>query len=152
MKMFKTMVICGLLVGVILMGIGLLEVGLLKLLGLQYTTVGALMTFFLIYLLLEVPLSLIVDSLPRALKTVGVIQSSKGWLSLILDTSLSFILIITIDYFMASISISWHGVLLFALVSGLIGSKVKEDNPEPPLIDSDEFKDFHNKIQNKRYK
>lgn len=147
MNKVKTIVICGLIVAFILLGIVLFEFVLLKLLGLQYDSFGALVIFFLIYLFLEVPLSLIADNIPRALKTVGVIESSKGWLSFILDIGLAFILIATIDHFMETIMISWHGALLFALISGIISRKLKENDSEPPMIDSKEYKELHNKLE-----
>ncbi|WP_338654820.1 YrvL family regulatory protein [Sporosarcina psychrophila] len=143
----KTIVICGLIVAFILLGIVLFEFVLLKLLGLQYDSFGALVIFFLIYLFLEVPLSLIADNIPRALKTVGVIESSKGWLSFILDIGLAFILIATIDHFMETIMISWQGALLFALISGIISRKLKENDSEPPMIDSKEYEELHNKLE-----
>lgn len=143
----KTIVICGLIVAFILLGIVLFEFVLLKLLGLQYDSFGALVIFFLIYLFLEVPLSLIADNIPRALKTVGVIESSKGWLSFILDIGLAFILIATIDHFMETIMISWQGALLFALISGIISRKLKGNDSEPPMIDSKEYEELHNKLE-----
>lgn len=145
----KTIVICGLIVSVILMGIVFFEVFLLRLLGLQYDSFGALVIFFLIYLLLEVPLSLITDNIPKALKTVGVIKSSKGWVSFILDIGLACILITTIDHFMETIMISWQGALLFALIIGIISRKLKKDDPEPPMIDSKEYEELHNELENK---
>lgn len=53
MNTFKTIVFCGLIVGIIII---IVESVLLKLLGLQYTTLDALITL---------PLSLIIDSLQR---------------------------------------------------------------------------------------
>ena len=83
-KNFK-IVICLFIVAIILLGIILFEFLLLRLLGLQYEPSGALAILFVIYLFLEVPLSLIADNIPRALKAVGVIKSSKGfeWCSMI---------------------------------------------------------------------
>lgn len=144
----KTIVICGLIIVVILLGIISFEVVLLKLLGLQYASFSTLIFFFLIYLFLEVPLSLIADSIPKALKTVGVIKSSKGWLPLILDIGLAYILIATIDHFMESVMISWQGTLLFSLISGIINRKLKENDPEPPMIDSKEYEELHDKLEN----
>lgn len=144
----KTIVICGIIIAIILLGIGLFEIGLLKILGLQYTSTSALVIFFLIYLFSETPLSLIADSIPKALKTVGIIKSSKGYLPFVLDTGLAYILITVIDYFMENINISWYGALLFALISGIINIVVKEDDPEPPMINSKEYKDLHDKLEN----
>jgi hypothetical protein len=59
------------------------------------------------------------------LKTVGAIESSKGWLSFILDIGLAYILITTIDHFMETIMISWQGALFLAQISGIISRKIK---------------------------
>lgn len=144
----KTIIICGMIIAIILIGIGLLEIGLLKFLGLQYTSINALVIFFLIYLFLDTPLSLIVNNIPKALKTVGVIKTSKGYLSFILDTGLTYFLITIIDYFMESIIISWHGTLLFALISGSMNKILKENDPEPPDLDSEEYSKLHDQLEN----
>lgn len=147
MKKFKIIVICTFIVAVILFGIILFEFGLLRLLGLQYESFGALVIFFIIYLFLELPLSLITENIPRALKTVGIIKSSKGWLSFILDTGTTYMLITMIDTFMATIMISWQGILIFSLISGFIGFIVKESDSESPMIDSEDFRRIDGKIK-----
>lgn len=146
MKKFKTIVICVLIVGIILLGIVLFEFGLLRLLGLQYDTLDALVTFFVIYLLLDVPLTLITDNIPKSLRTVGVIKSSKGWLSFILDSASTYILIAMIDYFMMTLTITWQGTLIFSLMSGLISLVVKEKDAEPLMINSEEFQKLDKKL------
>lgn len=147
MKKFKAAVLCISIVVIILLGISLLEFGLLRLLGLQYESFGALAIFFMLYLFLGAPLSLIVDSIPKALKTVGITTSSKGWLSFVLDAGVAYLLLTMIDYFMAAITISWQGILIFSLISGLIGLIIKENDAEPPLIDSKAFQKLDKKIK-----
>ncbi|MFJ8526637.1 YrvL family regulatory protein [Bacillus sp. NPDC094106] len=147
MKKFKTIVICAFIVAIILLGIALFEFVLLRLLGLQYQSFGDLTTFFVIYLLLDVPFSLITDNIPKALKTVGMINSSRGWVSFILDMGKAYILTTTIDYFMVTITVSWQGTLIFALISGLIGMKLKKNDTDPPMIDSKEFQELDKKIK-----
>ncbi|PEB47766.1 hypothetical protein CON65_23595 [Bacillus pseudomycoides] len=144
MKKFKTIVICTFIVAIILLGIVLFEFVLLRLLGLQYQSFGDLTIFFVIYLFLDVPLSLITDNLPKALKTVGMINSIRG-LSFILDMGKAYILITTIDYFMVTIMISWQGTLIFSLISGLIGMKLKKNDTDPPMIDSKKFQELDKK-------
>ncbi|MEH7458533.1 YrvL family regulatory protein, partial [Bacillus sp. JJ1127] len=137
-------VICTFIVAIILLGIVLFESVLLRLLGLQYQTFGDLTIFFVIYLFLDVPLSLITDNLSKALKTVGMINSIRG-LSFILDMGKAYILITTIDYFMVTIMISWQGTLIFSLISGLIGMKLKKNDTDPPMIDSKKFQELDKK-------
>ncbi|ETT86719.1 hypothetical protein C176_08402 [Viridibacillus arenosi FSL R5-213] len=102
------------------------------------------------YVFLEIPLSLITNAIPKALKSVGIIQSSKGWLSFILNTGLTFELIQLLDTFMANIAITWQGSLIFALISGLFGLILKEKDDEPPMIDSEEFKGIGNRYNSKK--
>ena len=72
--------ICTSIVLVILLGITFFEYIFLRLLGLQYNSIGALVFFFVMYVFLEIPLSLITNAIPKALKSFGIIQSTKGWL------------------------------------------------------------------------
>ena len=102
------------------------------------------------YVFLEIPLSLITNAIPKALKSIGIIQSSKGWLSFILNAGLTFSLIKLLDTFMVNISITWKGSLIFALISGLIGLKLKEKDEEPPMIDSEEFEKIGNSFNPKK--
>ncbi|HDR6319045.1 TPA: hypothetical protein QCU53_005981 [Bacillus thuringiensis] len=146
----KTILICTSLIVGILIGITFFEFLLLRLLGLQYQSVGSLVTFVVVYLFLEFSFSLITDNIPKALRTVGIVKSSKGLLSIILDIVKSYILILVIDYFMETIVISWQGILIFSLISGFIGWKLKENDEEPPMIDSKEFKELEEKINSKK--
>ena len=118
----------------------------LRLLGLQYNSIGALLFFFVLYLFFEVPLSLIANGIPKALKSVGIIKSSKGWLVFILNISLTFTLIGLLDHFIENIEISIQGVFIFALLSGFLNWKLSENDVEPPDVDSKEFIEVENKF------
>ncbi|KRF67225.1 hypothetical protein ASG99_16480 [Bacillus sp. Soil768D1] len=146
----KTIGICTSIVLIILLGITFFEYIFLRLLGLQYNSIGALVFFFVMYVFLEIPLSLITNAIPKALKSVGIIQSRKGWLSFILNTGLTFALIELLDTFLVNIAITWQGSLIFSLISGLIGLKLKEKDDEPPMIDSEEFKSIENRFNSKK--
>ncbi|MEK5068704.1 YrvL family regulatory protein [Sporosarcina sp. FSL K6-1508] len=146
----KTIVICTSIVLIILLSITFFEYLFLRLLGFQYNSMGALVFFFVMYVFLEIPLSFITNAIPKSLKSVGIIQSSKGWLSFFLNTGLTFALIQLLDTFMVNITITWQGSLIFALISGLIGLKLKEKDEEPPIIDSEEFKDIGNRFNFKK--
>nr|WP_269801518.1 YrvL family regulatory protein [Planococcus sp. MB-3u-03] len=133
----KTISICACVVLTILMIITFFEYIFLRVLGFQYDSIGALVFFFFLYLFLEMPLSLITNAIPKALKSVGMIQSSKGWLVFSLNALLTFALIELLDNFMTNISITWQGALIFALFSGLTSLKLTEKEKEPPEIDSE---------------
>lgn len=137
---------------IILAGITIFEFIVLRLLGLQYNSTGSLILFFVLYLILEIPLSLITNALPKALKSVGMIQSSKGWLPFVLDTGLTFILINILDTLMEDITITWQGAILFSLITGLISWKLKKKDEEPPVIDSNEFRKIESEFESKKRK
>ncbi|HHQ2480901.1 TPA: YrvL family regulatory protein [Bacillus cereus] len=66
----------------------------------QYESFGSLIILFSIYLFLAPFFSLITDTIPKALKTVEVISSSRGCLSFLLDIGVAYTSITIIDYFM----------------------------------------------------
>ncbi|MGG3847340.1 YrvL family regulatory protein [Aeribacillus composti] len=144
---FKTVGISISIVLIILLFIAFFEYIFLRIIGFQYNSLLDLVLFFILYLFLEIPLAFITDAIPKALKSVGILQTSKGWLPFILNTALTFLLIEVIDNFMANIEIEWQGSLIFAMVTGFIGWKLRKDEDEPPDIDSEEFKEIDNKFK-----
>ncbi|MCG7344830.1 regulatory YrvL family protein [Sporosarcina sp. ACRSL] len=150
MNKIKTVVICTSIVSIILLGITFFEYIFLRLLGFQYNSIGALLFFFVMYVFLEIPLTLITNAIPKAFKSIGIIQSSKGWLSFILNAGLTFALIELLDTFMVNVSITWQGSLIFALIAGLAGLILKEKDDEPPMIDSEEFEKIGNSFNPKK--
>ncbi|MFS0673728.1 YrvL family regulatory protein [Ornithinibacillus sp. 179-J 7C1 HS] len=146
MNKIKTIVICTSIVLIILFGITFFEYIFLRLLGLQYNSISALVFFFVMYVFLEIPLSLITNAIPKALRFVGIIQSSNGWLSFILNTGLTFVLMELLDTFMVNIEIASQGSLIFALISGFFNWTLRENDKEPPDIDSKDFKEIENKF------
>ena len=147
---FKTIGISISIVLILLLFIAFFEYIFLKIMGFQYNSLLDLVLFFILYLFLEIPLAFITDAIPKALKSVGILQTSKGWLPFILNTVFTFLLIEAIDTFMVNIDIKWQGTLIFALVTGFIGWKLKKEEDEPPDIDSDEFKEIDNRFKSKR--
>lgn len=51
---------------------------------------------------------------------------------------------------MDTISITWQGALLFALITALISWKLGEKDDEPPMRDSEEFKQIEQKLRSKK--
>lgn len=149
MNKMKRIMIPFVIVLIILVGLTIFEFFVLHLLGLQYKSAGGLILFFVLYLLLEIPLSLITDAMPKALKSVGIIKSSKGWLPLILDTGLPFILILLLDAFISDITITWQGAMIFSLVTGIISRKLKERDTEPPVLGNIEIEKIRSEIDSK---
>ena len=67
-----------------------------------------------------------------------------------MDAGLTIALIELLDTFMVNISITWQGSLIFALITGLVGLKLKEKDDEPPMIDSEEFEKIGNSFTPKK--
>lgn len=149
-KKIKRIIIPLVIVLIVLVGISILEFFALHLLGLHYKSTGALILFFVLYLFLEIPLSLITDALPKALRSVGIIKTSKGWLPIVLDTGLQFVLIILLDALIRDISITWQGAIVFSLITGLISRKLKEREREPLVMDSNELKKVKSAMKTKK--
>lgn len=147
---FKTIGVSISIVLIVLLFIAFLEYIFFKKMGFQYNSLLDLLLFFIMYLFLEIPLAFITEAIPKALKSVGILQTSKGWLPFILNTVLTFLLIEAIDTFMVNIDIKWQGTLIFALVTGFIGWKLNKDEDEPPDIDSEEFKEIENRFKSER--
>lgn len=149
----KKFIPIGITLGIVLViaaGFAFFEYILLKLLGFQYDSIHALIFFFVIYLFLEMPISLIANAVPKALKSLEIIDSSRGLLAFVLQTASTFGLIAAIDHFMETISISWQGAFLFALCAGLINFIARKDEQEPPAADSREFREIERKFNSKR--
>ncbi|WP_253946733.1 YrvL family regulatory protein [Priestia filamentosa] len=144
---FKTIGISISVILIILLFFAFFEYIFLRIIGLQYNSLLNLVWFFTLYLFLEIPLAFITHAIPKVLKSVGILQTSKGWLPFILNTTLTFLLIEVIDNFMVSIEIEWQGTLIFALVTGFVGWRLGKDEEEPPDINSEEFKKIDNKFK-----
>lgn len=51
---------------------------------------------------------------------------------------------------MDTISITWQGSLLFALITALFSWKLGEQDDEPPMRDSEEFKQIEQRFHSKK--
>ncbi|MFN3365145.1 MAG: YrvL family regulatory protein [Exiguobacterium mexicanum] len=134
--------ICTLIVSIILIVFTSLEFLILKILGLQYESLWSLLLFFLVYGISEIPTNLFLSSFLKALTTLDIIQSHTGVLALFLQIASTFIIVNIIDRLMASVSISQLGILLFSLVTGLVGWLSMQQDPDPPKRGSKEFEAY----------
>lgn len=145
-KKVKVITICTSIVLAILLVLLFLDFLLLNLLGFQYDSPGALLFFLALYLFFEIPLSLIGNALPKALKSVGLTRTVKGWQVFTVNTVFTFILFRLLDIFMEGIKISVYGAIIFASVSGLLNLKFNKIEAEPPDIDSKEFQEIKKRL------
>ncbi|WP_215115448.1 YrvL family regulatory protein [Exiguobacterium sp. s80] len=141
-KEIKTLSIGALIISVILLVFTSLEFVFLKILGLHYESLSSLLFFFGVYLVLEIPINLFLKSLLKALVTLNFIKSSKGFIALILNIASTFVLLKVITQFIDTVSISQIGILIFSLITGLIGWLAIQNDSEPPKRGTKEFENF----------
>ncbi|EIT87066.1 hypothetical protein A374_02394 [Fictibacillus macauensis ZFHKF-1] len=108
------------LIGLLLAIFSFAEFIFLNLFGLQYESVGALLLFLFVGFLIDVPLSLLIASIPRVLKAFGMLKSSNRSVAFILHLGSAWILIGLLDLMMDGVSISVGGAFLVALVGAMI--------------------------------
>lgn len=95
---------------------------------------------------MEIPINLFLKSLLKALVTLSLIKSSKGFVALILNIASTFLLLKIITQFIDTVSISQIGILIFSLITGLIGWLAIQNDAEPPKRGTKEFEDFKKRV------
>lgn len=147
MKKSKIIIFCIALVVVLLLSFTFLEFIVLKILGFQYASVSSLVLFFVLYFLLLAPLDFIVNAIPKAFKSVGILETSKGLFSFCLYFVTIFMVIFLLDLFMDSIHISWQGIAIFSIISALVNAKLRQNDDEPPSVESAKFDEISGKFK-----
>lgn len=147
MKKMKIIILCIAVLAIILLSFTFFEFLVLKLLGLQYESTQSLVLFFVLYFILQMPILFLVNAIPKALKSVGIVQSSKGLLSFSLFFASIFLFIFLLDIFMETIQITWQGIAVFSFISAIVNVKMNENEDEPPSVDSDDFKELNKKFE-----
>lgn len=103
----------------------------MKIFGFKYKSIGSIILFFLIATIISFPISLIAETLPKVLLSLG--KSSKEsaiLLYIILDTIVTFLGLSTVDYFMESVSASDISIVIVALLLSLTGIKDIDQKPK----------------------
>ncbi len=109
-------IITGIVIGIPAL-IGLLGIGIMRFLGIYYTSLWALLYFFLCFFVLEFPLSFITTNLPRVLceKFHLISQNTSRIFQNLLSFLLSVCLIAILDSILDVIQISWYSIIGFSL-------------------------------------
>lgn len=95
---------------------------------------------------MEIPINLFLRALLKALVSLNLIKSSKGIIALILNITSTFILLKVITQFIDTVSISQIGILIFSLITGLIGWLAIQNASEPPKRGTKEFDNFKKRV------
>jgi len=146
-KKLKTSIICISILSTIIILFTFFEFIALKILGLKYDSLSNLFLFLIIYGFLEIPLNLFLSSIMKALKATKILNSSKGLLRFLVNIIGTFILLNIIDIYMDSISITQFGILVFSVITGLIGWLSIQDDAEPPNYDTKEYNNIDKKFK-----
>jgi len=98
---------------------------IMRLFGFEYRSIGSILLFFVIALILSFPIDLFVEALPKVL--LVEFQKINLWqarvLYIILDTLCSMICYSLVDYFMDSVHASDMAIFMVSFIFSLIGAK-----------------------------
>lgn len=136
MHKIKIILLCITILAIILSSFTFLEFFILKLLGLQYESTFSLVIFFILYLILQIPLLVLSNAIPKAFKSADVLASSNGLFTFSLYFMITFLFIILLDKIMQDIEIARQSVAIFAFISSFINMKMRMN---PPSVESEEF-------------
>ena len=122
-KLLAPLLGCGILAGIalaVVFTLAILGGAVMRALGFTYHSIGSILLFFLLSMLLDLPFDLLAGALPRALCSMG--RLPPGWargLHFLLDAAFSAMAMAAADALMASVSATplsvWAVSLLFAL-------------------------------------
>ena len=114
-----------LIVGIIVAIVSLIAIfggALMKIFGFTYQSVGSIILFFAISGILAFPIELFVKAIPKVLfshfKKINAFEAKVVFI--ILDTSLSMIMMSLVDYYMKSVSATSISLFVVSLVMALL--------------------------------
>lgn len=114
-----------LIVGIIVAIVSLIAIfggALMKIFGFTYQSVGSIILFFAISGILAFPIELFVKAIPKVLfshfKKINTFEAKVVFI--ILDTSLSMIMMSLVDYYMKSVSATSISLFVVSLVMALL--------------------------------
>lgn len=114
-----------LIVGIIVAIVSLIAIfggALMKIFGFTYQSVGSIILFFAISGILAFPIELFVKAIPKVLfshfKKINAFEAKI--IFIILDTSLSMIMMSLVDYYMKSVSATSISLFVVSLVMALL--------------------------------
>lgn len=103
---------------------------IMRLFGFEYKSVGSIILFFAIMAFVGFPVDTFVTALPKVLLSLEkmTVKSAKI-LYIILDTLATAIIMIIVDYFMDSVSVTDRSVLIIAFVMAILSTKDIDNIP-----------------------
>lgn len=88
--------------------------------GFRYTSIWSLLLFFLIYGIIEFPIGLFSNNLPKVLKSYNIISNKQlPIIQIITNTISTTTIMVIIDEFMKSVYAPFQAILIFSFVMAL---------------------------------
>lgn len=113
------------IVGIIVAIVSVLAIfggALMKIFGFTYQSVGSIILFFALTGILAFPIEVFVKAIPKVLyshfKKINVFEAK--FMFIVLDTSLSMIMLSLVDYYMKSVSATSGSLFVVSLVMALL--------------------------------
>lgn len=124
------------IVGIIVAIVSLLAIfcgALMKMFGFTYQSIGSIILFFVISGILAFPIELFVKAIPKVLfshfKKINAFEAKI--IFVVLDTSLSMMMMTLVDYYMKSVSATSVSLFVVSLVMALLCmNDVTENNDD----------------------
>lgn len=121
------------IVGIIVAIVSLLAISggaLMKIFGFTYQSVGSIILFFVVSGILAFPIELFVKAIPKVLflhfKKINAFEAKV--IFIVLDTSLSMMMLSLVDYYMKSVSATSVSLFVVSLVMAMLSmNDVTED-------------------------
>ena len=120
-KFIGFLIIIGIIVAIV-SALAIFGGALMKIFGFTYQSVGSIILFFAISGILAFPIELFVKAIPKVLfshfKKISAMEAKV--IFVILDTSLSMVMLSLVDYFMKSVSATPLSLFIVSLAMALI--------------------------------
>ena len=115
------LVIVGIIVAIISL-IAIFGGALMKIFGFTYQSIGSIILFFVLTGILAFPIELFVKAIPQVLflhfKKISAFEAKV--IFVVLDTSVSMIMMSAVDYFMKSVSATLASLFIVSVVMALL--------------------------------
>lgn len=115
------LVIVGIIVAIISL-IAIFGGALMKIFGFTYQSIGSIILFFVVTGIMAFPIELFVKAIPKELfshfKKIGAFEAKV--IFVVLDTSVSMIMMSAVDYFMKSVSATLASLFVVSVVMALL--------------------------------
>lgn len=132
-KLIGFLVIVGIIAAIIAAIVSVLAIfggALIKIFGFTYQSVGSIILFFVVSGMLAFPIELFVKAIPKVLfshfKKINAFETKV--IFIVLDTSLSMMMLSLVDYYMKSVSATSVSLFVVSLVMAMLSMNDATEN------------------------